>query len=120
MLDYDARDAKIERKLNEIEYAPPDLAHRVTTKALRALYMLGVKQAREELDWCQSCQSRGYVDHSGIPFGVHVTSSMETKKAFCFCKRGKELKSIQGKLGDWNNPLFGQPGFNPTSPLQPK
>jgi hypothetical protein len=75
MLDYHARDTKIAQKLEKIYSCPSEVLKEVIIKALRTLYHLGVKHAREELDWCQTCLSKGYVDHSGIRPGTHAYDS---------------------------------------------
>src|SRR3954454_17350694 len=95
---------KVGKKFADIRAASPELADKMLIKALRALYWLGVKQARDELDWCQTCQSRGYYETDGLPLGVCAPPVRELKKQFCGCKRGQELKQAYGKLGDWNRP----------------
>jgi hypothetical protein len=104
VLDFDELDRKVGKKFADIRAASPELADKMLIKALRALYWLGVKQARDELDWCQTCQGRGYYETDGLPLGVCAPPVRELKKQFCGCKRGKELKEIYGKLGDWNRP----------------
>jgi hypothetical protein len=114
MIDYDKRDAKVAQKIEQLQNAPLDQVERLLGKALRTLFHLGLQEARRETEYCQSCLGRGYRDHSGIPFGwCIIPPPKETMKAFCSCKRGQELKQNFKKLGDWNNPLFGRPGFNP-------
>jgi hypothetical protein len=104
MLDYDKRDEKITQKIEQIQNAPPELRERLLGKALRALHHMGVKQARDELDWCQTCLGRGYYNYCGLTFGACAPSVKELQKQFCACKRGQGLKEIYGKLGDWNRP----------------
>jgi len=109
MLDYPKRDAKIARKLAEIQNAPPDLVEKVTTKALKALFSHGIEQARKEAEWCESCEGRGYrpctntsiVDRFGWRTFYHSEAPPKCyKQKFCYCKRGEDLKRIFEVLGD--------------------
>src|SRR3954471_15050042 len=106
MIDYDKRDAKVAQKIEQPQKALPDQVERLLGKALRTLFHLGLQEARREADYCQTCLGRWYCDHSSIRLGWCILQlPEETKKAFCFCKRGQELKQNFKKLGDWNNPL---------------
>jgi hypothetical protein len=102
-LDYDARDTKVAKKLADIQNAPADQVERVTTKALRALFNLGVEQSRRELEWCYDCEGRGYVDYDGLPFGGCAPPVKEMKKTFCACKRGQTLKRNFAKIIEWRD-----------------
>jgi len=104
VLDYDEMERKVGKKFADIRAAPPDIADKVLKKALRALYWLGVKQARLELDWCQTCLGRGYYETDGLPIGVCAPPVKRLKKQFCGCKRGRALEEMYDTLGDWKRP----------------
>src|SRR5690348_11501979 len=104
MLDYDKRDEKITQKIAQIQNASPELREPLLGKALRALHHMGIKQARDELDWCQTCLGRGYYNYCSHSLGFCADPPPEKKQQFCFCKRGQELQEIYGKLGDWKRP----------------